>query len=27
LYECKKSLYNLLEAPYEDIEYAKENTK
>ena len=25
LYECKKSLYNLLEAPYEEIEYTKEN--
>lgn len=27
LYECKRSLYNLLKAPYEEIEYAKENTK
>lgn len=25
LYVCKKALYNLLEAPYEEIEYAKEN--
>ena len=25
LYQCKKSLYNLLEAPYEEIEYVKEN--
>ena len=25
LYACKKSLYNLLEAPYEEIEYAKES--
>ena len=25
LYSCKKALYNLLEAPYEEIEYAKEN--
>lgn len=23
LYTCKKSLYNLLEAPYEEIEYVK----
>ena len=25
LYQCKKSLYNLLEAPYEEIEYSREN--
>ena len=27
LYSCKKTLYNLLEAPYEEIEYVKETTK
>lgn len=27
LYVCKKALYNLLEAPYEEIEYAKETIK
>lgn len=25
LYKCKSALYNLLKAPYEEIEYVKEN--